>query len=117
MDLPYLADDNGINLFKYAVGIDDGIEKVFVLNRDNFAFGDVSQIGKTIEYGSIKHRIYALFAEKVISSHPDNGLVYPFWGNILFYQVLLNLDLYFYSMALQRIIFPCGLIKQIKTFH
>lgn len=30
MDLPYLADDNGINLFKYAVGVDDGIEKVFV---------------------------------------------------------------------------------------
>ena len=26
MDLPYLADDNGINLFKYAVGINDGIE-------------------------------------------------------------------------------------------
>lgn len=69
MDLPYLADDNGINLFKYAVGVDDDIEKVFVLNKDNFAFDDISQIGKTIEYGSIKHRIYTLFAEKVISSH------------------------------------------------
>ena len=68
MDLPYLADDNGINLFKYAVGVDDDIEKVFVLNKDNFAFDDISQIGKTIEYGSIKHRIYTLFAEKVISS-------------------------------------------------
>lgn len=84
MDLPYLADDNGINLFKYAVGVDDDIEKVFVLNKDNFAFDDISQIGKTIEYGSIKHRIYTLFAEKVISSHPDNGLVYPFWGNYPF---------------------------------
>lgn len=46
MDLPYLADDNGINLFKYAVGVDDDIEKVFVLNKDNFAFDDISQIGK-----------------------------------------------------------------------
>lgn len=118
MDLPYLADDNGINLFKYAVGVDDDIEKVFVLNKDNFAFDDISQIGKTIEYGSIKHRIYTLFAEKVISSHPDNGLVYPFFGAIiLFYQDLLNLNLYFYSMVLQRIIFPDGLINQIKTFH
>lgn len=89
MDLPYLADDNGINLFKYAVGVDDDIEKVFVLNKDNFAFDDISQIGKTIEYGSIKHRIYTLFAEKVISSHPDNGLVYPFWGNYPFLSGLV----------------------------
>lgn len=118
MDLPYLADDNGINLFKYAVGVDDDIEKVFVLNKDNFAFDDISQIGKTIEYGSIKHRIYTLFAEKVISSHPDNGVWFIHFGAIiLFYQDLLNLNLYFYSMVLQRIIFPDGLINQIKTFH
>lgn len=95
MDLPYLADDNGINLFKYAVGVDDDIEKVFVLNKDNFAFDDISQIGKTIEYGSIKHRIYTLFAEKVISSHPDNGLVYPFWGNYPFLSGLVKFKLVF----------------------
>lgn len=102
MDLPYLADDNGINLFKYAVGVDDGIEKVFVLNRDNFAFGDVSQIGKTIEYGSIKHRIYALFAEKVISSHPDNGLVYPFWGNYPFLSGLIKFRLVFLQHGITK---------------
>lgn len=117
MDLPYLADDNGINLFKYAVGVDDDIEKVFVLNKDNFAFDDISQIGKTIEYGSIKHRIYTLFAEKVISSHLIMVWFIHFGAIILFYQDLLNLNLYFYSMVLQRIIFPDGLINQIKTFH
>lgn len=102
MDLPYLADDNGINLFKYAVGIDDGIEKVFVLNKDNFAFDDISQIGKTIEYGSIKHRIYALFAEKVISSHPDNGLVYPFWGNYPFLSGLIKFRLVFLQHGITK---------------
>ncbi len=102
MDLPYLADDNGINLFKYAVNIDDDIEKVFVLNRDNFAFDDVSQIGKTIEYGSIKHRIYALFAEKVISSHPDNGLVYPFWGNYPFLSGLVKFKLIFLQHGITK---------------
>lgn len=85
MDLPYLADDNGINLFKYAVGVDDDIEKVFVLNKDNFAFDDISQIGKTIEYGSIKHRIYTLFAEKVISSHPDNWFSLSILGQLSFF--------------------------------
>lgn len=85
MDLPYLADDNGINLFKYAVGVDDDIEKVFVLNKDNFAFDDISQIGKTIEYGSIKHRIYTLFAEKVISSHPDNWFGLSILGQLSFF--------------------------------
>lgn len=102
MDLPYLADDNGINLFKYAVGVDDDIEKVFVLNKDNFAFDDISQIGKTIEYGSIKHRIYMLFAEKVISSHPDNGLVYPFWGNYPFLSGLVKFKLVFLQHGITK---------------
>lgn len=102
MDLPYLADDNGINLFKYAVTVDDDIDKVFVLNKDNFAFNDVSKIGKTIEYGSIKHRIYALFAEKVISSHPDNGLVYPFWGNYPFLSGLVRFKLIFLQHGITK---------------
>ena len=102
MDLPYLADDNGINLFKYAVGVDDDIEKVFVLNKDNFAFDDISQIGKTIEYGSIKHRIYTLFAEKVISSHPDNGLFYPFWGNYPFLSGLVKFKLVFLQHGITK---------------
>lgn len=102
MDLPYLADDNGINLFKYAVGVDDDIEKVFVLNKDNFAFDDISQIGKTIEYGSIKHRIYTLFAEKVISPHPDNGLVYPFWGNYPFLSGLVKFKLVFLQHGITK---------------
>ncbi|MDO5831157.1 MAG: CDP-glycerol glycerophosphotransferase family protein [Methanobrevibacter smithii] len=102
MDLPYLADDNGINLFKYAVGVDDDIEKVFVLNKDNFAFDDISQIGKTIEYGSIKHRIYTLFAEKVISSHPDNGLVYPFWGIYPFLSGLVKFKLVFLQHGITK---------------
>ncbi|MCC7554094.1 MAG: bifunctional glycosyltransferase family 2 protein/CDP-glycerol:glycerophosphate glycerophosphotransferase [Methanobacteriaceae archaeon] len=81
MDLPYLADDNGIQLFKYAVKQDDNIEKVFVLNKDNFAYKEVNKIGKVVPYGSIRHRMITLFAEKIISSHPDNSLIYPFWGN------------------------------------
>ena len=102
MDLPYLADDNGINLFKYAVTVDDDINKIFVLNKDNFAFNDISKIGKTIEYGSIKHRIYALFAEKVISSHPDNGLVYPFWGNYPFLSGLVRFQLIFLQHGITK---------------
>lgn len=102
MDRRNAADDNGINLFKYAVGVDDDIKKVFVLNRDNFAFGDVSRIGKTIAYGSIKHRIYTLFAEKVISSHPDNGLVYPFWGNYPFLSGLVKFRLVFLQHGITK---------------
>ena len=102
MDLPYLADDNGLAMFKYAVRQDDGIEKVFVLNRNNIAFNDVSQIGKTIEYGSVKHRIYALFAEKVISSHPDNGLVYPYWGNYPFLSGLTRFKLVFLQHGITK---------------
>ena len=29
----------------------------------------------------MKHRLYALFAEVIITSNPDNDIIYPFWGN------------------------------------
>lgn len=41
----------------------------------------MKEIGPVIAYHSIKHRILGLFAEKIITSHPDNNYIYAFWGH------------------------------------
>lgn len=106
MDLPYSAGDNGFALFKYANLQNSNIRHYFVLDRSPLTeeeylvlplkekvkrllgltkadenYKITKSIGKTIPYRSIKHRLYTLFAEYIITSHPDNTLIYPFWGN------------------------------------
>lgn len=90
MDLPDIADDNGRHLFKYAVNQKDNIKKYFVIERNSFDYNEMNKIGSVLEYKSIKHRFYALFAEKIITSHPDNNIIYPFWGNYPYFAGLLK---------------------------
>lgn len=104
MDLPNRAEDNAIHLFKYAVkNPPDDVDKIFALSKsgnnhshssiksklkglfglDNptLQYSQISELGHTVPYGSLKHRFYSLFAELIISSNPDNDIIYPFWGN------------------------------------
>ena len=124
MDLPYLADDNAFQLFKYAVERNDSeIEKYFAIEKENYdaqnveimankyrsssrwfkiksllGFGrntsgeyqKISDIGFEIAYRSLKHRLYSLYAEAIISSNPDNNIIYPFWGNFPFLSGLIR---------------------------
>lgn len=80
MDRPDFADDNGLRLFEYAVNQDDEIKKYFTLKKGCANFSDIKKIGPVISYKSLKHLFYLLFADEVLSSHPDNHIVYPFWG-------------------------------------
>lgn len=103
-DLPGRADDNGFKFFKYALNADDSdVEKYFVIKKsyDNYfilptlekikvllgfdeaheEYLKVEEVGPVIPYGSLKHRFYSLYAELIITSHPDNSIIYPFWGN------------------------------------
>ena len=90
MDLPLIADDNGKHLFKYAINQKDNVKKYFILSKDSAEWDEMNEIGDVLSYKSIKHRFYGLFAEKIISSHPDNNLIYPFWGNYPFFAGLLR---------------------------
>ena len=122
MDLPYSADDNGLQLFKYINNSDiskeelkdlrkikvyftlekssshyenmlsleneylassnrDKIKKLFGLDKPSKEYEEISKIGNVIPYKSLKHRLYSMYAELIISSHPDNNIIYPFWGN------------------------------------
>ena len=123
MDLPYRADDNAFQLFKYAVERNDkDIEKYFAISKHDYEVQDVeimankyqsssrmfkirrllglgnpsseyqkvADLGFDIAYRSIRHRLYALFAEVIVSSNPDNNIIYPFWGNFPFLSGLVR---------------------------
>lgn len=104
MDLPNRAEDNAIQLFKYAVkNPSDDIDKIFTVSKSGYnyldssiksklkslfgfddptlQYSEISKLGHAVPYGSLKHRFYSLFAEAIISSNPDNDIIYPFWGN------------------------------------
>ena len=91
MDRPDESDDNGLALFKYAVKQDDGnIDKYFILSSKNKDFKNIQKIGSVIPYKSLKHRYLGMFVENIITSHPDNEIIYPFWGGYPFFAGLLR---------------------------
>lgn len=91
MDRPNESDDNGLALFKYSVKQNDGkIDKYFVLSSKNKDFKNIKKIGKVIPYKSLKHRYLGMFVENIITSHPDNEIIYPFWGGYPFFAGLLK---------------------------
>lgn len=56
-------------------------KKLLGFVEPNNEFERLSKIGNVISYRSLKHRFYLLFADYIIASHPDNEIIYPFWGN------------------------------------
>ena len=90
MDRPDESDDNGLHLFKYAIKQDDGVNRYFILSKDNEDYDEIKNIGKIIPYKSIHHRYLGLFVENIITSHPDNGIIYPFWGGYPYFAGLLK---------------------------
>ncbi|KAF0819034.1 hypothetical protein KIS4809_2326 [Bacillus sp. ZZV12-4809] len=95
MDRVNKADDNAEVLFEYANKQNDGVKKYFVINRDSEDFGRIREIGKVIPYGSWKHKMYILLADKLISSHADEFILNPFGKMKKYYKDLLDYDFIF----------------------
>lgn len=79
MDRSDFADDNGEVLYKYALNQKDNIKKYFVISKDSKDYPRIKNIKNVIEFGSRKHKLLYLFADKIISSHPDESVLNPFW--------------------------------------
>lgn len=115
MDLPEVAGDNALELFKYVNSIDTDVKTFFVLEKSpqeeyeyltssplkkfkrlmgfgksSEQFSEIREIGDVLAYRSLKHRLYTLFSEFIITSHPDNTIIYPFWGNYAHISGLLR---------------------------
>lgn len=115
MDLPQVAGDNALELFKYVNSIETNVMTYFVLEKSHLEeyeyltgspwqkfkrmmgftkpseqFGEIQKIGNVLAYRSIKHRLFTLYSEFIITSHPDNTIIYPFWGNYAHISGLLR---------------------------
>jgi len=102
MDRVNKADDNAEVLFEYAVRQNDGIKKYFVINKDSEDFKRLKKIGKVIPYGSRKHKMYMLLANKLISSHADEFIINPFGKMKNHYNDLLNFDFIFLQHGITK---------------
>ena len=90
MDRPNESDDNGLHLFKYSIKQNEDIDKYFILDSESEDYAEIEKIGKVIPYKSLKHRFLGLYVENIITSHPDNEIIYPFWGSYPFFAGLLK---------------------------
>lgn len=88
------ADDNAEHLFEYALGMDDGIEKYFVIKEDCPDYNRLKELSKNIlGFSSLKHKILYLFAEKIISSRIDHSTLNPFYrDNLILYNGLFTIQ-------------------------
>ena len=73
------GDDNAYHLFKYAAKIRDNVEKYFIVSRDAKQFDELSKIGKVVEAGSLEHKSLILKADKIITTHPYDTQINPFF--------------------------------------
>ena len=90
MDRPNIADDNGMHLFKYSVKHDSEIKKYFIISKDSPEYLEMKKIGEVLPFQSLKHRYLSLFAENIVTSHPENPVIYPFWNSFPYYAGLLK---------------------------
>lgn len=79
-DRPEFADDNARHLFEYSVNKKDGVNKYYVLNESSNDFNVMKKVSKNIlKFGSLKHQLYFLFSEKIISSYVNENFINPFY--------------------------------------
>ncbi len=94
-----VADDNAAHLFKYAVNVKDNVKKYFVLSKESKQYKSMSKFGKMLDHGSFKHKFIMLHADKVITTHPYETVINPFWAFPLNQRHLvagiLNYQIYF----------------------
>lgn len=66
------------------------IKKLLGLGEAGSEYSKIDKIGPALPYRSMKHRLYSLFAEVIVSSNPDNNIIYPFWDNFQFLAGLVR---------------------------
>lgn len=75
-----VADDNAFHLFKYANTVNDNVKKYFVLSKESKQYKMVSKVGSVLVHHSLKHKFVMFYTDKIISSHPYETVINPFWS-------------------------------------
>lgn len=90
-----MAGDNAEALFNYAIKQKDSNLKFFVIGKDSPDYLRLKGKKNVIVFNSLKHKLLYLFADKVISSHPDDEIFDPFFDNYKLYSNLVSSKKYF----------------------
>jgi len=90
-----IAGDNGEAFFKYTVKSDTLAHKVFAITKNSLDFDKIKNIGNVVDFGSFKHKILFLIADKVISSHFDRVFIDLFLKESLLVKDLYKFDFIF----------------------
>nr|WP_243431746.1 CDP-glycerol glycerophosphotransferase family protein [Clostridium botulinum] len=113
MDRIDKADDNAEHLFKYSLKQNDKIKKYFVIGENFEDFNRMKKYGKVIKYNSFYHKFLLLFADKVISSQGEDGIILPFKGNGKYLSDLTSFKFIF----LQHGIIKDNLAKWLNKYN
>lgn len=89
------ADDNGEYLFKYSVKKKDRIKKYFIIDKKSNDYNRLKKVGNVVSLGSYKHKMLHLLADKVISSHAEEGIFNPFFSIAKYYRDIMKAEFIF----------------------
>lgn len=99
MDRRNATGDNAEHFFDYVYNQDNkDMDIYFTIKKDTKDFKRLKELygDKVIPFDSFKHRILYLFAKKIISSHPDDSILNPFYGKSMrVYSGLKTSQIYF----------------------
>ena len=71
-DKIYKGGDNAEYLYKYAANQDDSIEHYYIINRDSNDYKRLKdEKAKLLVFGTIKLKIYSLYAEAILATHKN----------------------------------------------
>lgn len=102
MDRVNKADDNAEVLFRYAQNQNDNIKNYFIINESSEDYKRMQNVGKVLKYGSLKHKMYMLLADKFISSHADVFVLNPFGKAKQYYKDLMDYDYVFLQHGITK---------------
>ena len=71
-DKLYKADDNGEFAINYSSKLNDNINHYYVINKDSYDLPRLAKNGiKILKFNSLKHKLFTLYAENIVATHPD----------------------------------------------
>ena len=98
MDRIDKADDNAEHLYRYALNQKDNINKYYAISPDCEDYSRLNkELKNVVKYSSLKHKLLFLYADKVISSNPEDAVVNPFdvSGEILQFSNSIKVPKYY----------------------
>lgn len=115
-DRPDRADDNGEAFFTYAVPQVQDRDVYFLLRKDSVDYPRLSKIGKVIPYGSLRHKIYQLMADVIITSGGSLEFMLAAFNKEYYKDILFRQKRVFLQHGITQCDYSAWLNKYEKNF-